>query len=185
MIKKLFNKINNLRFPNETGDNVSNIIDFIAKNKLSFFQVQNDYNQENRETFKYNRVLKKINIPNDFSQEPGNKEIYEEAKIQYGNSALETIVSHEIGHQIHHQFLRKQENLNNWDIGKYGDICLTHTGIADNPNHKLNEANDFFKVDHSVSSWQANPQSNQKTHQQKSLDFSRLFLLLYNLNPML
>ncbi len=43
MIKKLFNQINNLRSPNETGDKVSNIIDFIDKNKLSLFIFHSSY----------------------------------------------------------------------------------------------------------------------------------------------
>ncbi len=147
MIKKLFNKINDIQSPNKIRETIINIVDFIDKNKLIFFQNQNDYNQENKETFKYNRFFKKINIPNDFTKNRKNKELFEEAKKIYGENALSVIVSHEFGHQTHHQFLRKQENLNNWDIGKFGDICLTPSNIAENPNQKLNDVNSFLKVD--------------------------------------
>jgi hypothetical protein len=142
MIKKIFNKVNDFLSPNETGDKVEDIFNFINDKKLIFYNIKK-YNQINYETFKYIRKTKEINIPGNFLKLDTNKKIYEEANNNYGNTALDVIISHEFGHQTHHQFLRKQESLGNWNIAKNGDICLTKFEFF---NQKATLATDFFKA---------------------------------------
>jgi len=116
------------------------IINYIYKIK------EDGYDQNNFESLKYSREKEKINIPSRFLENLENKKTYEGAQKIFGIDALDTIVSHEFGHQANHYFLRKQESASNWNIGQYGDICLTHTKIADSPNVKLIDIHDFFKA---------------------------------------
>ena len=143
MINNIFNKINKFISPNEIGDKVEDIFNFINNANLNFYHLVK-YKQNNLESFRYNREFKTINIPRDLSKLGENNSIYEEANNNYGNTALDVIISHELGHQIHHQFLCGQESEGNLNIAKNGDICLTKTNKY---NQKLTEATEFFKAD--------------------------------------
>lgn len=151
MIKLLNNLL--LKYSKKTSTNtngtqydIDQILDFIEVNNLTFYN-KKDYQQKDKESFKYNRVSNKINIPNNFSKNKENQKIYEGALKNYNNNALDVIICHELGHQTQHQFLKKQESVGNWNIGEYGDICLTKT---EGYNQKIIDAQDFLKANNSI-----------------------------------
>lgn len=132
----------NLVSKNETRTNVNQILTFLSENEMYFYPIDRIY-QSNINICKYSKQTNAINIPSDFSVNIENKKSYEKTTENYGNNALDVIISHELGHQTQHQFLKKQESIGNWNIGEYGDICLTKT---EGYNQKIVEALDFFKA---------------------------------------
>ncbi len=105
-----------------------------------------------------------------------NKKIYEEAQNNFKENALDIIISHELGHQTHHQFLKKQESEGNWSIAKNGDICLTKTNKY---NQEAILTTEFFKADNT------NPNGIERFMQQNFMEsyadcFSGLIVYLKN-----
>lgn len=149
-MKNLLNKstiyFRNLVSKNETRTNVNQILTFLSEKEMYFYPINRVY-QNNIDTCKYSKQTNTINIPSDFSVNIENKKNYEKTTENYGNNALDVIISHELGHQTQHQFLKKQESIGNWNIGRDGDICLTK---FEEYNQKIVEAQDFFKANNNI-----------------------------------
>ncbi len=146
LLDKTIMYFRNLVSKNETRVNVNQTLKFLSNNELYFYHIDRIY-QNNINTCKYSKQTNTINIPGNFSVNVENKKIYEKTNDNYGNNALDIIISHELGHQTQHQFLKKQESVGNWNIGEYGDICLTKT---EGYNQKTIDAQDFFKANNSI-----------------------------------
>ncbi len=146
LLDKTIMYFKNLVSKNETRVHVNHTLKFLSNNELYFYPIDRIY-QNNINICKYSKQTNSINIPGNFSVNVENKKIYEKTNNHYGNNALDVIISHELGHQTQHQFLKKQESVGNWNIGEYGDICLTKT---EGYNQKIIEAQDFFKANNSI-----------------------------------